>query len=62
MGEITSAKTAWPPCPRCGGNTRTQIRPHTVVEDFPLVCPKCRHASAIRLREGKMQEVKMPDI
>ena len=62
MGEIASAKTAWPPCPRCGGNTRTQIRPHTVVEDFPLVCPKCRHACVIWSREGKMQEVKMPDI
>ena len=23
-------------CPGCGGKTRTQIRPHTVLEDFSL--------------------------
>ena len=28
--------THWILCPVCRGKTRTQIRPHTVLEDFPL--------------------------
>ncbi|OLA05388.1 MAG: conjugal transfer protein [Clostridiales bacterium 42_27] len=51
----------WLYCPRCGGKTRTQIRAHTVLEDFPLFCPKCRYACVIRFRNGKMEEIKMPD-
>ena len=34
----------WLLCPKCGGKTRTQIRTHTVLEDFPLFCPKCKYA------------------
>ena len=54
-------KTDWLCCPKCGGKTRTQIRPHTVLEDFPLFCPKCRYTCVIHFREGKMKEIKMPD-
>ena len=61
MTEKTSVKTDWLCCPKCGSKTRTQIRPHTVLEDFPLFCPKCRYASVIRLRDGKIEESNMPD-
>lgn len=61
MTEKTSGNTNWLRCPKCGGKTRTQIRPHTVLEDFPLFCPKCRYASVIRFRDGKIEESSMPD-
>ena len=62
MTEGVAAKLDWLRCPKCGGKTRTQIRPHTVLEDFPLFCPKCRYACVIRFRGGKiMEERKMPD-
>ena len=54
-------KLRWLYCPRCGGKTRTQIRPHTVLEDFPLFCPKCKYTCVIRFRDGKIEEIKMPD-
>ena len=40
MTETLPLKLNWLRCPRCGGKTRTQLRPHTVLEDFPLFCPK----------------------
>lgn len=54
-------KTEWLRCLKCGGKTRTQIRPHTVLEDFPLFCPKCKYARVIRFKNGKIEEIKTPD-
>lgn len=54
-------KLRWLCCPRCGGKTRTQIRPHTVLEDFPLFCPKCKYTCVIHFKDGKTEEIKMPD-
>ena len=61
MAEAIKSKADWLRCPKCGSKTRTQIRPHTVLEDFPLFCPKCRYACVIRLQNGKIEEIKMPD-
>ena len=54
-------QSEWLICPGCGGKTRTQIRPHTVLEDFPLFCPKCKYTCVIRFKDGKIEEIKMPD-
>lgn len=54
-------KSLWLCCPRCGGKTRTQIRSHTVLEDFPLFCPKCKYTCVIRFKDGKIEEIKVPD-
>ena len=51
------SKTSWLRCPHCGGKTRTMVREHTVLEDFPLFCPKCRYECLIRFRDGKLEEV-----
>ena len=51
-------KTDWRLCPKCGSKTRTQIRTHTVLEDFPLFCPKCRYECVVSYRNGKMEEQK----
>ena len=61
MVKEEHVKTDWLCCPKCSGKTRTQIRQHTVLEDFPLFCPKCRYASVIRFRDGKVEESNMPD-
>ena len=61
MAEALKSKLDWLCCPRCGGKTRTQIRAHTVLEDFPLFCPKCRYTCVIRFKDRKIEEIKMPD-
>ena len=52
-------KLRWLCCPRCGGKTRTQIRTHTVLEDFPLFCPKCKYTCVIRFKDGKMGKLQV---
>lgn len=61
MTETLPLKLNWLRCPRCGGKTRTQLRPHAVLEDFPLFCPKCRYTCVIRFQNGKTEEIEMPD-
>lgn len=60
MAEIENIKTDWLCCPKCGGKTRTQLRPHGL-EDFLLFCPKWKYACVIRFKNGKTEEIKMPD-
>lgn len=36
MEEKEIEKITWLRCPGCEGKTRTQIRSHPVLEDFPL--------------------------
>ena len=65
QGEVPqmdeTLKLNWLCCPKCGSKTRTQIRPHTVLEDFPLFCPKCKYTCVICFKNGKIEEIKMPD-
>lgn len=61
MSESRKSELDWLYCPKCGGKTRIQIRPSTVLEDFPLFCPKCRYACMIQLHNGKITELTMPD-
>ena len=58
---MTLLQTQWILCPVCRGKTRTQVRTDTVLENFPLFCPKCKYACVIRFRNGKMEEMEMPD-
>ena len=37
----------WVLCPVCGGKTRVKVRRDTVLENFPLYCPKCRNETVI---------------
>ncbi|MCI9576094.1 MAG: conjugal transfer protein [Clostridiales bacterium] len=40
----------WVLCPVCGNKTRIRIRSDTVLENFPLFCPKCKHESLIDVK------------
>ena len=41
----------WICCPACGGKTRIKVYEDTVLERFPLYCPKCKQEMLISVRE-----------
>jgi len=41
----------WLICPVCNGKTRVRIRPDTILENFPLYCPKCRQETVVNTKE-----------
>lgn len=51
------SETQWILCPACCGKTRTQIRVDTVLENFPLFCPKCKRSFLIAMRNRKIEYV-----
>lgn len=40
-------KQEWILCPVCDNKTRDRIREDTVLRNYPLYCPKCKHESLI---------------
>lgn len=51
----------WVLCPKCGNNTRTRVRPDTVLKNFPLFCPKCKTETLISVEKMNMLVIKEPD-
>ena len=51
----------WLLCPVCGNKTRLKLREDTVLENFPLYCPKCRQETLINVRQMNMSVIKEPD-
>ena len=51
----------WIHCPICGGKTRVQIRADTILQNFPLFCPKCRQELLVNVENLNMTIVKEPD-
>lgn len=52
MGEIK-----WILCPVCKNKTRTKIREDTVLENFPLFCPKCKQESLIEVKDLQVKMI-----
>ena len=48
--------TKWVICPNCKNKTRIKLLPETVLECFPLFCPKCKKEVVVNARR---QEVKV---
>lgn len=46
--------TKWVICPNCKSKTRLKLLPETVLEYFPLFCPKCKKEVVI---DARKQEV-----
>ena len=42
-------KCEWILCPVCGSKTRNKIRKDTVLENYPLYCPKCRQGCLLEV-------------
>lgn len=43
--------TKWILCPICGNKTRLKIRQDTILENFPLYCPKCKQETLIHAKQ-----------
>ena len=52
------SKIEWVLCPVCGNKTRIKICPDTVLENFPLFCPKCRQETLISVKDMKVSAIK----
>jgi hypothetical protein len=51
----------WILCPVCGSKTRVKIRDDTVLEHFPLFCPKCKQETLINVIRRNVSVIKEPD-
>lgn len=51
----------WILCPVCGNKTRLRILKDTVIERFPLYCPKCKQETLISVRQLNMSVIREPD-
>ncbi|MPW25432.1 conjugal transfer protein [Alkalibaculum sp. M08DMB] len=54
-------KYDWILCPVCGNKTRVKIRGDTVLENFPLFCPKCKQETIITVKQLNIAVMKEPD-
>ena len=51
----------WLLCPVCGNKTRLKLREDTILENFPLYCPKCRQETLINVQQMNMYVIREPD-
>lgn len=49
----------WILCPVCNNKTRTKVRKETVLQNFPLFCPKCKQETIINVIQ--MTVINEPD-
>ena len=42
--------TSWVLCPVCQSKTRLKLLPDTVLQHYPLFCPKCKNEVLINAR------------
>lgn len=54
-------KYEWLLCPICGNKTRIKICQDTVLENFPLFCPKCKKEKIINVRKLNIAVKEEPD-
>ena len=53
--------THWLLCPVCKSKTRIKLREDTMLENFPLFCPKCRQEILINVRQLNTTVIQEPD-
>ena len=51
-------KEKWVLCPICNNKTRIKVRPDTVLENFPLYCPKCKQETIINVTGQSVVTIK----
>lgn len=51
----------WLLCPICGNKTRLKLREDTILENFPLYCPKCRQETLINVQQMNMSVIRESD-
>lgn len=55
------AEIKWILCPVCRNKTRLKVREDTILENFPLFCPKCKQEILINVRQLNTSVIKEPD-
>ena len=48
-GGMMMFKAEWILCPCCGAKTKTKVMENTILENFPLFCPRCKHETIIQV-------------
>lgn len=51
MGDDIMSEPQWATCPICNNKTRIKICRDTVLEKFPLFCPKCKKETLIDAKQ-----------
>ena len=51
----------WLICPICGSKTSLKLRKDTILEKFPLYCPKCKQETLINVKQMNISVIKEPD-
>ena len=51
----------WLICPICGSKTRLKLREDTILEKFPLYCPKCKQETLINVKQMNISVIKELD-
>lgn len=54
-------KNEWLLCPNCNKKTRIKICDNTVLENFPLYCPKCKREIIISVKQFNTTVITEPD-
>jgi Zn finger protein HypA/HybF involved in hydrogenase expression len=60
-GDGSVCKYEWIMCPVCGSKTKVKIGEDTVLENFPLFCPKCKQETIINVKQLNISVIKEPD-
>ncbi len=58
---LHNKKSEWIYCPICGSKTRDKIRKDTVLNNFPLYCPKCKKETLVSAKNLQIIVIKEPD-
>ena len=61
VGDKDLSNTEWLLCPICKNKTRIKLRYDTVLENFPLYCPKCKIETLICVKQFKALVITEPD-
>ena len=59
--DSTITDEKWLICPVCANKTRDRIRAETVLENYPLFCPKCKRETIISVKNYEITVIKEPD-
>lgn len=54
--------SGWIHCPECRCRTRTKIKRETILRNFPIFCPKCKHECMIDVEEMNIKLSVEPDV
>lgn len=54
-------KTEWIRCTACRAKNRDRVREDTILKNYPLYCPKCKHETLIEVENLQVTVIKELD-